>query len=362
MCVACETKLNSEQLEAFGTRFLETLNHGALIMMISVGSRVGLFDAMRGAGSLTSDEIAQRAGLNERYVREWLGAMVCGGIVDSDPTGKMYELPPLQAAMLTDGAGGENLSHLAQYVSMMGFIEEKLLHCFRHGGGVGYDEFPRFHELMERDSKQSVVDHLFNDVLPLIPDVVEQLREGIHVLDIGCGRGRALLALALEFPASRFTGYELSHEAVSFAQNEAHKLGLRNVEFVQRDLTDFDKTADEAAFDFVTAFDAIHDQARPDRVLAGIRRTLATGGTFFMQDIGASSNVSENREHPIGTLLYGISCSHCMTVSLAQGGLGVGAVWGEQLTREFLTTAGFSRIDRHTLPHDIQNYYYIVRA
>jgi SAM-dependent methyltransferase len=361
MCVACETKLNSEQLEVFGERFLETLNHGALIMMISVGSRAGLFDAMRDAGALTSQEIARRAGLNERYVREWLGAMVCGGIVTTNATGRTYELPVVHAAMLTDGAGGENLSHLAQYVSMMGFIEEKLLHCFRHGGGVSYDDFPRFHELMERDSNQSVVDHLFNDVLPLMPEVTEALREGIHALDVGCGRGRALLALAQEFPASRFTGYELSHDAVSFAKNEAHKLGLENVEFMQRDLTDFDETAEEAAFDLVTAFDAIHDQGRPDRVLAGIRRTLAPGGTFFMQDIGASSNVYENRDHPIGTLLYGISCSHCMTVSLAQGGLGVGAVWGEQLTREFLKNAGFSRIDRRTLPHDIQNYYYIVR-
>ena len=167
--------------------------------------------------------------------------------------------------------------------------------------------------------------------------------------------------MAQAFPESRFTGYDLSSEAIAYAQARARELGLRNVRFVARDLTDFDQTAETAAFDFVTAFDAIHDQARPDRVLAGIRRTLAPGGTFLMQDIGASSNVHENRDHPIGTLLYGISCSHCMTVSLAQGGLGVGAVWGEQLTREFLAHAGFTRIEKRTLPHDIQNYYYIVR-
>jgi ubiquinone/menaquinone biosynthesis C-methylase UbiE len=348
-------------MEAFGARFLEVLNHGALVMMMSAGHRTGLFEAMRGAGALTSEELATRAGLNERYVREWLGAMVCGEIVTCDPDGTRFELPEVHAAMLTDGAGGENMGHLTQYISMMGFIEDKIVDCFRNGGGVGYEEFPRFHEVMERDSKQSIVDHLFQDVLPLVPEVVEALQEGIHVLDVGCGRGRALLAMAKAFPESRFTGYELSREVVDYANMRAEELGLQNVEFAQRDLTNFDETAEEAAFDFVTAFDAIHDQARPDRVLAGIRRTLVPGGTFLMQDIGASSNVYENREHPIGTLLYGISCSHCMTVSLAQGGLGVGAVWGEQLTRDFLANAGFSKVLRRVLPHDIQNYYYVVR-
>jgi len=310
---------------------------------------------------LTSEALAARARLNERYVREWLGAMVCGGIVTCDPEGTRYELPPVHAAMLTDAGEGENLAHLTQYVGMMGFIEDRLVECFHRGGGVAYEEFPRFHEVMEKDSRQSIVNHLFQDVLPLVPEVVEALREGIHVLDVGCGRGRALLEMAREFPLSRFTGYELSQEAIEYATAKARRLALDNVEFRQRDLTDFDQTAEVAAFDFVTAFDAIHDQARPDLVLAGIRRTLAPGGTFLMQDIGASSNVYENREHAIGTLLYGISCSHCMTVSLAQGGLGVGAVWGEQLTREFLGNAGFTRVERRKLDHDIQNYYYIVR-
>jgi hypothetical protein len=105
----------------------------------------------------------------------------------------------------------------------------------------------------------------------------------------------------------------------------------------------------------------VHDQARPDRVLAGVRRALRSDGVFLMQDIGASSNVAENRDHLVGTLLYTISCMHCMSVSLAQGGLGVGAVWGEQQTREFLRQAGFASVERHTLPHDVQNYFYVVR-
>ena len=120
MCVACDTRLNAEQMEAFGARFLQALNDGALIMMMSLGHRSGLFDALRGAGPLASDALADRAGLNERYVREWLGAMVCGGIVTCDPEGRHFELPAAHAALLTDDGGGENLAHLTQYVSIKG--------------------------------------------------------------------------------------------------------------------------------------------------------------------------------------------------------------------------------------------------
>ncbi len=208
---------------------------------------------------------------------------------------------------------------------------------------------------------QTVVGALFEHILPLVPGLTLALHNGIDVLDIGCGRGKALLAMAERFPNSRFTGWDLSGEAVQFASDQAAARGLANVRFETRNLTDFHQTAPAAAFDLITAFDAIHDQARPDHVLAGIRRALKSDGLFLMQDIGASSNVAENTGHLIGTLLYSLSCTHCMTVSLAQGGLGVGAMWGEELTREFFMNAGFQQIERHTLPHDIQNFYYLVK-
>lgn len=361
MCIVCESKLNPEAMDAFGERFVQMLNHGAVMMMISVGFRTGLFEAMRDSAVLTSDELAERAGLNERYVREWLGAMATGGIVNCDETGRNFHLPPEHAVQLTHMEGGENLAFLSQYVSMIGFIEDRLIECFHNGGGVPYSAFPRFHEIMEMDSTQSIVDPLFEHVLPIVPGLPIQLANGIKVLDIGCGRGRALLKMAERYPQSEFTGYDLSDEAIAYANRKATDKGLRNVRFIQRDLTDFHLTADEDSFDFVTAFDAIHDQARPDQVLHGIRRTLKPGGIFLMQDIGASSNVAENRDHLLGPLLYGISCAHCMTVSLAQGGLGLGAMWGEQLTREYLSNAGFSDIEKHELEHDFQNYYYVVR-
>lgn len=361
MCIACDTKLSAESLDEFGVRFLNILNHGALAVMISIGHRTGLFAAMREAGPATSAEVAATAKLNERYVREWLGAMACGGIAICDETGSVFSLIPAAAEILGGSGETESLAYLAQYVAMMGFIEDKVVECFHRGGGVPYSAFPRFHEVMASDSKQTVVDPLFEHLLPLVPGISLALHNGIEVLDVGCGRGKALLKMAAQFPQSRFTGWDLSDEATRGAQAEADALGLKNLKLEVRDLSNFHETAPQAAFDFITAFDAIHDQARPDHVLAGIRRALKPDGVFLMQDIGASSNVAENTGHAIGTLLYSLSCTHCMTVSLAQGGLGVGAMWGEQMTREFLGNAGFRHVERHTLEHDIQNYYYIVK-
>jgi len=205
------------------------------------------------------------------------------------------------------------------------------------------------------------VDPLFEHILPLVPGITGKLEKGIEVLDVGCGRGRALMAMAEAFPQSRFTGYELSDEAVQWANTQATDRGLKNILFEQRDLATFHQDSPKDAFDFITAFDAIHDQARPDHVLAGIHRALKPGAVFLMQDIAGSSNVAEDRNHPIGTLLYTISCSHCMTVSLAQNGLGVGAMWGEKLTRQFLADAGFQNVECHKLEHDIQNNYYLTQ-
>lgn len=348
-------------MDAFGERFVDILNQSSLALMISLGHRSGLFETMKALPPSTSQEIAETAGLNERYVREWLGAMVMGDIVHSDD-GVLFHLPAEIAAMLTRGSEGECLAHLAQYISVLGAVESEVLQCFREGGGVPYSSYPRFHEVMAEESRQSVVDALLEHILPLAPGVLEELERGIQVLDVGCGRGYALRLLAQTFPRSRFVGYDLSAEAIAFAQEETRRLGLENLVFEERDLSTFHQNAPEAAFDLVTAFDAIHDQARPDHVLAGIRRCLKPEGVFLMQDIGMATNIAENKDRPLGPLIYTISCMHCMTVSLAQGGLGLGAAWGEEQTKQYLAEAGFREVERKTLEHDIQNYYYICKA
>jgi 2-polyprenyl-3-methyl-5-hydroxy-6-metoxy-1,4-benzoquinol methylase len=193
-----------------------------------------------------------------------------------------------------------------------------------------------------------------------VPGLTEQLARGIRVLDVGCGRGRILNKLAELYPRSTFLGMDLSRDAIGFARDEASAKGLENVDFTAVDLSDFDKRADPEAFDFITTFDAVHDQARPLDVLKGIHRALKPSGAYLMQDISGTSHVDKDIEHPIGTFLYTVSCMHCMTVSLAQGGEGVGAMWGEEMTRDYLERAGFRSIVTHRLAHDIQNNWYVV--
>ena len=352
---------DSAKAEAFAGRVLRALNDGALCLMASVGHRTGLFDAMRDQPAMTSGEIAARAGLNERYVREWLGAMVTAGVVDVDPEARRFCLPPEHAAFLTRAAAADNLAVFTQYVSLLGGVEDDIVDCFKKGGGVPYERFPRFHAVMAEDSGQSVLSSLESHVLPLVPGLVDRLTRGIRTLDAGCGRGRIVMRLAELFPSSRFVGMDLSEEAIEVARREASTKGLGNVEFVAIDLGDFDATAERESFHFITTFDAVHDQARPLNVLKGIHRALTPDGLYLMQDIKGSSHVSENVTHPIGTFLYTVSCMHCMTVSLAQGGEGLGAMWGEEKTREYLERAGFRSVEKHELAHDLQNNWYVVR-
>jgi SAM-dependent methyltransferase len=347
--------------EAFAGSFLATLNHGALCLMASVGHRTGLFDAMRELPPSTSAEIATRTGLNERYVREWLGAMTTGGVVTVDPDTGRFSLPPEHAAVLTRAAAADNMAVFAQYIGLLGAVEDDIVQCFRAGGGVPYERFPRFHEVMAEDSGQSVLSSLESHVLPLVPGLTGRLTRGLAVLDAGCGRGRIILRLAELYPGSRFVGIDLSADAVAHARTEAAAAGLKNVEFVVADLGTFDRTAEPESFDLVTTFDAVHDQARPLALLRGIHRALKADGLYLMQDIAGSSHVHKNLDHPIGPFLYTISCMHCMTVSLAQGGEGLGAMWGEEKTREYLQKAGFRSVETHRLAHDVQNNWYLVR-
>ncbi len=224
-----------------------------------------------------------------------------------------------------------------------------------------YERYARFHEVMAEESAQTVLSVLFSHILPLVPGMSERLEEGVSLLDLGCGRGRALLMLAERFPNSTFQGYDLSHDAIAYATGQAAERGLENVSFAQRDLSTFDEDAEPEAFAYVTTFDAVHDQARPLALLKGIRRSLEPDGTYLMQDIQGSSHHHENIDHPGGPLLYMISCMHCMTVSLAQGGDGLGAMWGEQKARELLAEAGFTSVDVHLLEHDPFNAYFVVR-
>ncbi len=350
-------EIDQAKAEAFAEQLINDLNGGAMSLMMSIGHRTGLFDAMVDLPPSTSEQIASAAGLNERYVREWLDAMVVGRIVEHDPEGGTYRLPQEHAAFLTRSASPDNIAVVAQLIPLMGTVEDGIVECFEHGGGLPYSAFPRFHKVMAEDSGQTVVATLTDHILPLVPGLTERLKDGIDVLDVGCGSGRALNLMARKFPNSRFIGYDFSEEAIARARAEAEEHGAANIRFEVKDVATLDE---KARYDLITTFDAVHDQARPAAVLKGIAGALKDDGVYLMQDIAGSSHVHNNMDLPIAPLLYTVSTMHCMTVSLAQGGDGLGTMWGEEKAKEMLKEAGFTKVEVKQLPHDIFNNYFMI--
>lgn len=350
---------DSTRHAAFGERVVAMLNEASLTFMLSIGHRTGLLDTLNRMGRpATTHEIALEAGLNERYVREWLGALVTGRVIDYAPNTRTYRLPPEHASWLTRDATPNNLAGIMQFMSMFGKIEDNVLDCFYNGGGVPYEKFERFHEIMAEESFQTIVAALDDHILPLVDGLVESLERGVEAVDIGCGRGLALMHLAKRFPRSRFWGYDFSQEAIHWANTETQRRGLTNLCFEVRDAA---KLGDENRFDVAFTFDAIHDQINPQAMLNGIHRGLKDGALLLAQDIRSSSHVEKNLDHPVAPFLYTISTMHCMTVSLAHSGCGLGTCWGEELALEMFQEAGFSSVAIHTLDHDIMNNYYICR-
>ena len=350
--------LDANKVQAFAGQMMSILNHGMLSLMVSIGHRTGLFDRMATLGPSTATEIARATSLNERYVREWLSSLAAGRVVDYDGRRGTFHLPPEHAACLTRGAGPNNLAILAQGVAEYGSVEGAIVECFAKGGGVPYGAYHRFHDLAAEMSGVVFDAILVDKVLPAV-DVEGRLAAGGDVLDVGCGKGHALHLMAKAFPASRFVGIDLCEEAVAGARAEAARLGLANVRFERLDAAHLDTSS---AYDLVTAFDTIHDQAEPANVLSRIKAAIRPGGTFLCVDIAASSNLADNLDHPIAPALYAVSTLHCMTVSLAQGGAGLGSMWGQELALEMISKAGFSSVKVERVEGDLMNNYYVARA
>ena len=351
-------EVDTARAEAFAGRMVGLLNESFVGLMISIGHQTGLFDALATLPPATSARIAQTTGLQERYVREWLAALVVGGIIDYDAGARSYHLPPEHAAALTRAAGPDNLAFYTQYLALAGAVEQPLIDCFRNGGGVPYSAFARFQELQREETSPIYDATLVQSTLPLVPGLVARLEDGVDVADFGCGGGHALTVMARAFPKSRFTGYDFSEDGIAAGRAEAASLGLTNVSFEVQDIATLETTG---RFDLITAFDTVHDQARPARVLATVARALRPGGVFLLVDIAGSSNLEENLEHPFAPFLYAVSVLHCMTVSLAQGGEGLGTMWGEQTARRMLGEAGFTDIAVEHVEGDMINAYYICK-
>jgi SAM-dependent methyltransferase len=349
---------NNSKADEFASKMFQFLNSGMLSLMISIGYKTGLFDIIAQLKPSTSQEISQASNLNERYIREWLGAMVTGNIIEYDPLTEKYFLPKEHSAFLTRKSGIDNLAVLAQYVSLMGNVEDKIVECFRNGGGLPYSEYPKFQQLQAEETARIFDSMLTNQILPLIPGINNRLNDGIRVLDIGCGRGRAVNLMGKAFSRSKFIGCDISHEGILSAKEEAKNMGLTNVQFEIKDALLVEELG---KFDLITAFDTIHDQVQPTKVLKAINASLNNDGFFLMQDIAASSKVEKNIDSILAPTLYTISTMHCMSVSLAFDGEGLGTMWGKELAVNKLTEAGFKDIKIKNVEGDIMNYYYVSR-
>ncbi len=341
--------------DAVAERVIGILNDGAICVLAGLGHDTGLFDTLASLPPATSTQVADAAGLDERYVREWLGGVVTAGFVDYDATERTYHLDPVYAGFLS-GDGPDNLAHVMRYVGLIGQVAPKVAEKFRTGGGLSYDDYPGFHEIQAAESAAVNDASLLDTIIP-ITGLEDRLRQGIAVADIGCGEGHAINLLARAYPSSSFVGYDFSAEAIAAARAEAADWGLANAAFRQHDVAQ----PPPETYDLVLAFDAIHDQAHPATVLENIRQATRAGGAFLMVDIKAQSNLEDNLELPWASFLYAISTLHCMTVSLGQDGDGLGTVWGVQTAERMVREAGFSTVEVHDLEEDPFNAYFVAR-
>lgn len=355
--------------KSFSEKMVDILNYGSLNLAMGLGYRAGLFEIMDAAGRpLSLDEICHGKRLDRRYVHEWLGVMVCGGIVElvKDDEGRCcFFLPRAHGDVLTRRAGNTNLGVYSQEIPLLtACAYERVYQGLLSGKGIRYECYPDFHDFMSElgDAKHRQV--LVDIFLPAVDDgrQVEALQRGIEVCDIGCAQGVATVLMAQAFPSSRFTGIDISGEALASARDAVVKMGLRNVVFEQRDAAELCRPNDlSGRYDYVTAFDAIHDQTRPFEALLGVYQILKPDGTFSMIDIAAESSIDGNRDNPMGAFLYTVSLMHCMPVGLVDGGAGLGMMWGRQKAVEMLRQAGFGQIDVLEMPNDSFNLHFYCR-
>ena len=342
--------------DVYAFRIARTLNSGFIALMISVGHRTGLFDVMATLPPSTSAEIAAAAGLTERYVREWLAAMTSAHIVDHDARTSTYYLHIEYAAVLSRGAGSDNLAPAAQILALVASIEDQVVAGFRSGGGISAEAYERLNEIVSAEKRRLVDESYVETLLEFIPGMKARLTQGAVVLDAGCGDGAVVNTMARMFPRSAFRGFDLSEGAILQARAMAAEAGLTNVDFVQADVATIDDTR---VYDLVVALESIHELSFPRIALRRIVAALKRDGVFLMQEVAASSHVSRNIDHPFAPMLYALSTMHALPIALGQEGEALGRMWGKERAVQLLGEAGFRNLRFDAMAGDALSYYCI---
>lgn len=342
----------------FAGRIFGHATGGAVTLLIDVGHRAGLFEAATNAGPLTSLQLADRISGSERHVREWLGGVTTAGIFTYDPATDTYELPAVHAAVLT-GSTSSNIAPMLSGLALLANHVPAVAATLVAGGGIPYAAYrPAFTTCMDQIMRRVYDDALLDGYIGQVPGLTELLADGARVADIGCGTGHTTNLLARAFSTSTFVGIDIAEDAIALARAEAEHWDLQNVRFEVGDVAEL-----AGSYDVVVAFDCIHDQARPADVLAAVRRAVSPHGVFAAVDVATSSRLEENLGNPLVPYFFMSSLFHCMQVSLAEGGTGLGTCWGRQTAVSMLEEAGFADVAIiETPPSDPMNAIFVGRA
>jgi 2-polyprenyl-3-methyl-5-hydroxy-6-metoxy-1,4-benzoquinol methylase len=280
-----------------------------------------------------------------RYVEEWLASMAGAGYVDYDAASGCFTLPDEHAQFLTDPGSEYYLGGLLGSLPGLLSMAPKLAEAFRTGSGISFADFgahlPQTLEVMNRPVYEARLVHQW---LPAIPGVLARLQAGGRALDVGCGTGVVPITLAKAFPNATIAGIDLDARSIEIARGYAREAGLGDsVQFAAQPI---DALPTDPPWDLITTFDVIHDLPDPLGAMKRIRAALGEGGTFLMVEPKVADDLAANLGNPFARMFYGMSCLHCVPQSLAQGGLGLGACWGEKRARALAAEAGFTRFER----------------
>lgn len=336
--------LDTEKLHAFLGRLMGDMAGAIAASLCALGDRLGLFKALAGGGPATSTELAERAGIHERYAREWLRGMASARYLEYDPASCRYSLPVEHALALADEGGLLFMGGAFDQLRGLAGPLDQLASAFRSGDGVpqaAYDD--ELYRGIERMSAGWFNNLLVQQWIPALPGVQERLEQGGNVADIGCGSGQALIRLAQAFPRSRFVGYDTFGEAVARATANAERAAVGDrVRFVRRDAAEQLRER----YDLITAFDMLHDAPRPDALLRAVREALTPEGVLLVLEV-AGGPTPEANVGPLATIKYGTSVLYCLPTALANGAEGLGSLGlPEPALRALCTEAGLTQVRR----------------
>jgi ubiquinone/menaquinone biosynthesis C-methylase UbiE len=350
--------MDKERIGKFANAVYRDMAGAMAIGMGYLGLKSGLFKAMKGGVPTSSGELAEKTGLEPRYVDEWLKGMTAAGWLEHDEEANTFSMPNEHGFLLASEGTDHYMGGLFLAGPSLLSQAPKVAHAFREGGGVHFDAFDEdWIEALDLMNGGAYQNRLASYWLKQLPDIEERLASGGRALDIGCGVGKVSLALAEAFPEARITGFDPDGNSISRARSAAADAGADRVEFVEGVINDI---APDPVFDFAGMFDCLHDLAGPEETLAEIRSRMAPGGALMVMEPRAADRLVEN-SNPLGTVYYGFSLFHCMTQSLAQGGPGLGTCMGPKKTISLLRDAGFSNV--RELPIKSQtNIFFAARA